>query len=66
MYGGFLYITAAGKEENTGKAKKVLFGAVIGLVIAMAAYGIVNTVIKVEPLIEQSTQLTTQMTQNTP
>jgi hypothetical protein len=66
MYGGFLYVTAAGKEDNTGKAKKVIFGAVIGLIIAMAAYGIVNTVIKVEPLIEQTTQLTTQMNQNTP
>lgn len=58
MYGGFLYVTAAGKEENTAKAKKILIGAVIGLVIAMGAYGLVNTFIKVDPLINQITQET--------
>jgi hypothetical protein len=60
MYGGFLYVTSTGKEETAGKAKKVITGAVIGLLVAMGAYGIVNTVIKVEPIIEQVTQVTTQ------
>lgn len=56
MYGGYLYVTAMGKEDNVGKAKKVFIGATIGLIIAMGAYGIVNTVIKVEPLVSQVTQ----------
>jgi hypothetical protein len=56
MYGGYLYVTAAGKEDSVGKAKKVLIGATIGLVIALGAYGIVNTVINVEPLIPGATQ----------
>ena len=56
MYGGYLYVTAAGKEENTGKAKKVFLGATVGLIIAMGAYGIVSTVIKVQPLVPAATQ----------
>jgi len=60
MYGGFLYVTSAGKDETTGKAKKVLTGAIIGLIVAMGAYGIVNTIIKLEPLVDQATQITTQ------
>ena len=50
MYGGFLYVTAAGQEENTGKAKKVFVGATIGLLVAMGAFAIVNTFIRFEPL----------------
>lgn len=54
MYGGFLYVTAVNKEENTDKAKKVFMGATIGLVLALGAYAIVNTVIKLEPLADQA------------
>ena len=50
MYGGFLYVTAVGKEEQTGKAKKVFIGATIGIVLALAAFAIVNTVIELQPL----------------
>ena len=49
MYGGFLYVTAAGKEDQAGKAKKVLIGATIGLLLAMAAFALVNTVITLQP-----------------
>ncbi len=55
MYGGFLYVTGGQNEDNIGKAKKVFTGAAIGLIIAMAAFGIVNTVIKFEPLPENPT-----------
>ncbi|HLG25341.1 MAG TPA: pilin, partial [Candidatus Gracilibacteria bacterium] len=48
MYGGFLYVTATGKEDQTAKAKKVLMGAAIGIVIAMAAFALVNTFVKFE------------------
>jgi len=52
MYGGFLYVTAAGREEQTGKAKKVVMGAVIGIVVAMAAFALVNTFIQFDPQID--------------
>lgn len=49
MYGGFLYVTAAGKEEQAGKAKKVIMGAAIGILVALAAFAIVNTLITFDP-----------------
>ncbi|MFC1747799.1 pilin [Pseudomonadota bacterium] len=52
MYGGFLYVTAVGREEQAGKAKKVLIGAIIGMLVAMAAFAIVNTLIRLEPIAE--------------
>ena len=47
ILGGFSYITASGNEEQTKKATKTLFNAVIGLVIIFAAYAIVVTVQRV-------------------
>jgi hypothetical protein len=49
MYAGYMYVTAAGQEAKVGKAKKVLIGAVIGLLVAMGAFAIVNNIIKLEP-----------------
>lgn len=49
MYAGVLYVTAAGDESKTEKAKKMFGQAVIGILIALAAYGIVNTVIQFQP-----------------
>lgn len=43
FYGGYLYVVSAGNEEQTGKAKKIIIGAVIGILIAFAAFGIVAT-----------------------
>ncbi len=43
FYGGYIYVVSAGNEEQTGKAKKIIVGAVIGILIALAAYGIVTT-----------------------
>lgn len=48
VYAGYIYVTAFGNEDATGKAKKVIIGATIGLLLAMAAFGIVNTTIKLE------------------
>lgn len=39
LYGGFLWMSAQGNEESVTKAKKVIMGAVIGLVIILASYG---------------------------
>lgn len=44
FYGGYLYVVSAGNDEQTGKAKKIILGAIIGIIIALAAYGIVATV----------------------
>jgi len=52
MYGGYLYVTSVGKEDQAGKAKKVFMGATIGLLIAMGAFALVNTVITLQPPIE--------------
>lgn len=45
VYAGFLYILNFGNEEMTGKAKKIMGGAIIGMVLAAAAFAIVSTVI---------------------
>lgn len=48
IYAGYIYVTAFGNEEATGKAKKIIIGATIGLLLAMAAFAIVNTTVKLE------------------
>jgi len=45
IYGGFLYVTSAGNEDSTGKAKKILIYAVVGIIIILLSFAIVNTVI---------------------
>ena len=47
IYGGFLYVSAGGAEENVGKAKKILLYSVIGIVIIVASFAFVNTVLQV-------------------
>ncbi len=38
IYAGFLWMTSAGEEEKVSKAKKLLTGAVIGLVIILSSW----------------------------
>ncbi|MFC1656175.1 PKD domain-containing protein [Patescibacteria group bacterium] len=45
IYGGFLYVTAAGAEEQTTKGKKSIMYAVIGIVIILISFALVNTLI---------------------
>lgn len=40
IYGGIIIMTAAGNEERYGKGKKVIYWAVIGIIVIGAAYGI--------------------------
>jgi hypothetical protein len=40
IYGGFTWMVARGNEQEVGKAKEIITGAVIGLVIVMLAYAI--------------------------
>ncbi|MCX6744879.1 MAG: Ig-like domain-containing protein, partial [Candidatus Parcubacteria bacterium] len=45
LYGGFLYMTSQGNPEVIDKAKKVLYGALIGLIICLCAFAIVQFII---------------------
>lgn len=40
LYGGFLWMTAAGNEERIKKATQVIGRAVVGIIIVAMAYGI--------------------------
>ncbi|HAM88221.1 MAG: hypothetical protein US83_C0010G0040 [Candidatus Falkowbacteria bacterium GW2011_GWC2_38_22] len=45
LYGGFVWMTAAGNDDRVGKAKSIIIAGVIGLVVIIAAFAIVNFVI---------------------
>ncbi|MDP3971071.1 MAG: hypothetical protein Q8P90_05285 [bacterium] len=44
LYGGWLWIWARGNEETISKAKDILVGTFIGLIIILASYGILQWV----------------------
>lgn len=46
IVGGFFYITAAGEEAGAEKGKKIISYAVIGMLIIIASYTIVSTVLR--------------------
>jgi hypothetical protein len=46
LYGGYLWLTARGKEERVTKAKDTIEAAIIGLIIILAAYTISYYVVK--------------------
>jgi hypothetical protein len=48
FYAGYLYIFSGVGEDNTEKVKKVIIGAVIGIIIAGGAFGIVNTFVELD------------------
>lgn len=45
IYGGFLYVTAAGNEEQSGKGKKSIMYAAIGIMVIIVSFALVNTLI---------------------
>ncbi len=45
LYGGFVWMTAAGNEEKVGQAKKIITAGIIGLVIIFVSYAIASFVI---------------------
>ena len=45
LYGGFLYMTASGNEDQIEKAKKVIVSAVIGLAIILASVAITHFIL---------------------
>ena len=44
IYAGFLWMTASGNEEQISKAKKIMIGAIIGLIITLSAFAIYSFV----------------------
>ncbi|MBI4426803.1 MAG: Ig-like domain-containing protein [Candidatus Kerfeldbacteria bacterium] len=46
IYGGFIWLTAAGNPERIQKAKRIIINAVIGLVIVLLAFAIVSFVVR--------------------
>ena len=44
LYGGFLWMTSRGNSDQENKAKDTIFGAVVGIIIILAAYAITNFV----------------------
>ena len=40
IYGGFLWMTAKGNEEQVTKAKNLIIAAIIGIIIVVSAYAI--------------------------
>ena len=45
LWGGVLWMTACGDSDKVGKARKVLFSGVIGLVIILSAFAIAEFVL---------------------
>lgn len=46
LYGGFLYMTAGGNDEQIGTAKKYIINAIMGLVVILASFAIVQFIFK--------------------
>lgn len=47
VYGGFLIMTAAGSPAKIGKGREVITAAIVGLLIALFSYFIIDTIIKI-------------------
>lgn len=45
IYGGITYVTSAGNEEKAGEAKKIIMYAIVGIIIVLISFALVNTVI---------------------
>lgn len=45
IYGGFLYVGSGGNEESVNKAKKILLYALIGIVVIIVSFALVNTIL---------------------
>lgn len=45
IIGGYMYLTSAGNEEQSGKGRKTIINALIGLIIIILSYVIVNVIV---------------------
>lgn len=46
VYGGFKYVLSQGEPDKIGKAKDIIMYSIIGLIVALSAFGIVNVFIR--------------------
>lgn len=44
-YGGFLWMTSQGNDEQIGKAKRIMVTAIVGLTLVLSAYAITEFVV---------------------
>lgn len=56
FYAGYQYVTSGGNEEVNEKVKKIATGAVIGLLLSLGAYALVNTFVTLEARPDQPAQ----------
>lgn len=45
IYGGILFVSAAGNEDKLTKGKTIIIWTVIGLLLVLSSYAIVNTLV---------------------
>jgi len=45
IYGGVLYITASGEQGKVDKGKKIIMYAIIGIIIILLSWALVNTIL---------------------
>lgn len=55
-WGGITFITAGGSEANVARGKEIIWNTIVGIIIALAAWLIVNTILAT--LIDPSSSLT--------
>lgn len=46
IYGGVTYVTGAGEQEKLDSAKKIIMYAIVGIIIVLLSFAIVNTVLQ--------------------
>jgi len=47
IYGGVTYVTAAGDDEKVGNAKNIILYSIVGIVIVLLSFALINTVLGV-------------------
>lgn len=50
IYGGIIWMTAAGEDSKAEKGKKVIIYTIVGFVVILSAWGIVNTLFGTNPI----------------
>lgn len=53
IYGGVTYVTAAGNDESIGSAKKIILYSLVGIIIILLSFAIVNTLLGAGTGVEQ-------------
>lgn len=49
MYAGFRYVFTPADEDNPGRVKNAIVGAIVGIILAAGAFAIANTFIRLDP-----------------